>query len=299
MRVDRVKILLALTVAFGLTACGGGSPTSSPPSAAVVTTQPPAPATPERVVVGTKVDQFGTGYLDVSTYGYSGLDVDIAKYISDKLFNDKDPYILPVSSNTRENALADGAIKFFAATYTILPERQKKFRIAGPYLVTAQGVMLGQHSPNIATIDDLRGKRVCVVGSGSNAANVLKKFVPDATPVEDPSYSACLSDLRSGNVDAFSTDLALLYGYVGNASNADMRVIKGLKIGNPIYYGVAFGANDWELCQKAAGVIKDMISSKQWDGFFNVNLPVYKANFPEYQTQIQPTDKQIDDNSCK
>jgi glutamate transport system substrate-binding protein len=300
MRIGRVKILLALTVTFGLAACGGGSTTLSPPtSTAMATAQSPTPVTPERVVVGTKVDQFGTGYLDVSTYAYSGLDVDIAKYISERLFKDRDPYILPVSSNTREGALANGVIKFFVATYTILPERQKKFRIAGPYLVTAQGLMLGPRSPNIVTVGDLRGKRVCVVGSGSNSANVLKKFVPDATPVEDTTYSACLSNLRSGNVDAFSTDLALLYGYASNASNSDMRVVKNLKIGNPIYYGIAFGIKDWELCQRAAEAIKDIVSSKQWDSFFKVNLPAYQADFPEYQTQIQPTDKQIDDNSCK
>lgn len=260
---------------------------------------PPMPVAPDRLVVGTKVDQFGTGYLDVSTYGYSGLDVDIAKYISEKLFNDRNPYILPVSSNTREAALSDGAIKFFAATYSILPERQKMFRIAGPYLVTAQGVMLGRRSPNIATVDDLSGKRVCVVGNGSQAANVLKKFVPGAAPVEDASYSACLNDLRNGNVDAFSTDLAILYGYASNANNSDTRVVKGLKIGNPIYYGIAFGMKDWALCLRAARSIKDMVASKQWDSFFNLNLPAYRADFPEYQTRIQLTDKQVDDNSCK
>jgi glutamate transport system substrate-binding protein len=293
-------MLLALTVAFGLTACGGG-PTPSPPltTTSVAPTQPPTPVAPDRVVVGTKIDQFGTGYLDVSTYGYSGLDVDVARYVSEKLFNDRNPYILPVSSNTREAALADGAIKFFAATYTILPERQKMFRIAGPYLVTAQGVMLGRRSPAIATIDDLNGKRVCVVGSGSQAANVLKKFVPGAAPVEDTSYSACLSDLRNGNVDAFSTDLAILYGYASNTTNSDTRIVKGLKIGNPIYYGVAFSMKDLALCLRAAMSIKDMVASKQWDNFFVLNLPAYRADFPEYQTQIRPTDKQVDDNSCK
>jgi glutamate transport system substrate-binding protein len=302
MRIGEVKILLVVIVFFGLTACGGGSKKPSPPmSAPGSATQSPAsaPVMPERVVVGTKVDQFGTGYLDVSTYGYSGLDVDIARYISGKLFNDNNPYILPVSSNTREVALIDGATNFIVATYTILPERQKTFRIAGPYLVTAQGVMLGRRSPNIATVGDLNGKRVCVVGYGSNAANVLKKYVPGAIPVEDTSHSACLSDLRNGNVDAFSTDLAILYGYASNLSNADMRVVKDLKIGNPIYYGIAFRMKDWALCVRAIGAIKDMVSSKQWESFFDSNLPAYRADFPEYQTQIQPTDKQIDDNSCK
>jgi ABC-type amino acid transport substrate-binding protein len=67
------------------------------------------------------VDQYGTGYLDVNNtdnsgnYNYSGFDVDIATYLSQKLFG-QDPVFLPVSSATREQDLANGAVRFFAAT---------------------------------------------------------------------------------------------------------------------------------------------------------------------------------------
>jgi hypothetical protein len=49
------------------------------------------------VVAGVKVDQYGTGHLDVRNYSYSGFDVDVAS----------------------EHVLASCAIRFFAATYTI------------------------------------------------------------------------------------------------------------------------------------------------------------------------------------
>lgn len=304
MRTGKMALPILLTASLGLAACGGdraapASPTPAPAPETVAVPQPSTTATPERVVVGTKADQFGTGFLDVSTYAYSGLDVDVARYVSEKLFQDKDPYILPVSSDTREVALADEAIRFFAATYTILPDRQAKFSLAGPYLVTAQGLMLGERSPDITKISELNGKLVCVVGAGSATAGVFSKFVPKALPVERPSYSACLDDLTHGNVDAFSADLAILYGYAGNPRYAGLRVVKGLTVGNPIYYGVAFRRKDRELCLQAAEAIKEMVSSKRWDSFFNVNLPAYRADFPEYQTQVQPTNRQIDDNSCK
>jgi glutamate transport system substrate-binding protein len=300
MRIGGVMILAAVMVALSLTACSDDSPDL--PSVVPISSaarQPSASAAPAQVVVGTKVDQFGTGYLDVSTYNYSGLDVDIARYISSMIFHDAEPYIMPVSSNTREPALGAGAIKFFAATYTILPERQKKFRIAGPYLVTAQGVMLGPHSPKIEKLDDLNDKRVCVVGDGSNTEEVLIKFAKNAIPVRNASYSACLIDLRKGNVDAFSADLAILYGYIGDPNNRDMRVVKDVKIGNPIFYGIAFRSADQGYCLMAAEAIKEMIRSKQWENFFSNDLRVYREIFPEYQTQIQPTEKQITDNSCK
>jgi ABC-type amino acid transport substrate-binding protein len=159
--------------------------------------------------------------------------------------------------------------------------------------------MLGQRSPEIVKLDDLNGKRVCVVGEGSNTEEVLKKFAKDAIPVRGTSYSACLEDLRKGNVAAFSADLAILYGYVGDPNNKDMRVVKDVKIGNPIYYGIAFEGADQEHCLRAAEAIKEMIRSKQWDIFFSNDLRVYRDNFSEYQTQIQPTEKQVADNSCK
>lgn len=309
MRINRVRVLVVFGVASILTACAGVSANpvtanSTSPPTVEASRQTDASTMPHRVVVGTKADQFGTGYLDVATYNNSGIDIDLAKYISGKLFGDDDPYILPVSSESRERALNDGVIEFFAATYTILPDRQAKFYIAGPYLVTTQGVMIGPRSPRIDTLGNLSGKRVCVVGKspdgkGSDSARVLTKNVPNAIPVEDTSYSACLKSLRDGNVDAFSTDLAILYGYLRN--NPDMRVIKDAKIGNPIFYGVAFrkDTRSKPLCMKAAEAIKELVKTKLWDSYFDTNLPAYKADFPEYQTQIQPTNTQIDDNSCK
>ena len=157
--------------------------------------------------------------------------------------------------------------------------------------------MVGPKSPTITTIDDLRDKKVCVVKQGSDTASVLEKFVPDAVSVERGSYSSCLDELRAGNVHAFTTDLTILYGYA--TYHPEMKVVKELENGNPVYYGVAFNLDDSELCRKAAEAIKEMVRSQQWDSFFNAHLDLYRADFPGYKTQIQPTDKQIDDNSCK
>lgn len=131
---------------------------------------------------GIQVDQYGTGYLDVNNsdnqgnYHYTGFGVDIALYLSRQLFG-QDPVFLPVSSATRAMYLADGAVRFFAATYTIDQPRQKRFDLAGPYLVTAQGVMAGPHSPPIRSLLDLNGKTVCVVGHGSESKAILRKYV--------------------------------------------------------------------------------------------------------------------------
>jgi glutamate transport system substrate-binding protein len=294
-------VTVAAFAAVVVSACTSGStvPTVTAPTAA----RPAASAagsctSSSAVVVGVKVDQFGTGYLDVRNYSYQGFDVDIADYVSGALFGNANPYFLPVSSDTREQVLASCAIRFFAATYTTTPQRQQVFDVANPYLVTFQGVMVKPGGPKISTVADLDGKRVCVARNGSLTEQVLRQNVPLAIPVAVASYSDCLTELLDGNVDAFSTDLAILYGYLTDRANSGLQIVKGLTIGDPIYYGIAFRKSDHALCLRAAAAIKAMIASKQWAADVNSELPTYVADQGLYPGPLQPTDQEIDQNSC-
>lgn len=298
----RLRIVTAATfAAVVVSACTSGS--SVPTVIATAAAHPAASSvascrSSSAVVVGVKVDQFGTGYLDVRNYSYTGFDVDVADYVSGVLFGNANPYFLPVSSDTREPVLASCAIRFFVATYTTTPQRQQNFDVANPYLVTFQGVMVGPHSPRISTVADLDGKRVCVAGNGSLTEQVLRQNVPHAIPVAVASYSDCLTQLRDGNVDAFSTDLAILYGYLTDRANSGLQIVKSLTIGDPIYYGIAFRKSDHALCLRAAAAIKAMIASKQWTADVNSDLPDYVGDQGLYPGPLQPTDQEIAQNSC-
>jgi len=295
-------VTAAAFAALVVSACTSGStvPTVIATGAAHPAASPAATCTSSSaLVVGVKVDQFGTGFLDVRNYSYQGFDVDMAEYVSGALFGNSDPYFLPVSSDTREPVLASCAIRFFAATYTTTPQRQQTFDIANPYLVTYQGVMVRKHGgPRISTVSDLDGKRVCVAGNGSLTEQVLRQNVPGAIPVAVPSYSGCLTELRNGNVDAFSTDLAILYGYLTDKANSDLQIVGSLTIGDPIYYGIAFRKSDHALCLRAAAAIKTMIASKQWAADVDSELPNYVADQGLYPGPLPPTAQEIDQNSC-
>lgn len=298
--MPRFSTAVAAALLIGVCGCAASSPTARPSPRTTPRVVPAvAQPTPQAPVVGVKVDQFGTGWLDVTDYNYSGFDVDIAGYLSRQLFDHQDPYFLPVSSSTRETALTDGAVRFFVATYTIDQGREAKFDLAGPYLVTAQGVMVGPHSPPISSLSDLDGKTVCVVGNGSESEEILEERVPQAIPEPEPDYSDCLRDLRDNNVQAFSTDLAILYGYMEQPGSSGLRVVPGVTMGNLIFYGVAFRKSDRALCLAAALQIKALVDSNQWDTYFTTDLPDYAAGVPDYATEVKPTDQEINDNSCK
>ncbi len=251
------------------------------------------------VTVGIKVDQFGTGYLDIAHYRYSGFDVSTSRYLTHALFGVDEPYFLPVSSQTRESTLASGAIRFFAATYTMSAQRAAQFDLAGPYLVTTQGVMVSRRSPPISTPADLKDRRVCVNGKKSLSEDVLVQHVPGAIPVEEDDYHACLDDLRNGNVDAFSTDSAILYGYAGDPANKDLHVVRGLTVASDIMYGVAFRKSDHEMCLRAKDALKQMLRDTWWDNTFKNDLPVYASDYFDYQTSLKPTADMVEQFSCK
>lgn len=330
IRAQAATVASVAVICLAAFACRGSGSTSSPASATATSGFQPAPAsaTPARSttpaksasmapggcaassppVVGVKVDQYNTGWLDQRTYTYEGFDVKVAEWASQTLFGVKNPDFLPVSSDTRAPALASCAIRYFVATYTILPSRQRQFAIAGPYLVTYQGVMLGPHSPDITNVSQLVGKRVCVVGGGSQAKSVLVKFVPGAIPEPVDAYSTCLQQLQRGNVAAFSTDLAILYGYLQEPGSSygyanelgasGFRVVKGLIIGDPIFYGIAFRWPDKKLCEETKNALETWTQSLDWSNDLQQYLDNYYNDQSLYPESLQPTLQEIDANSC-
>jgi glutamate transport system substrate-binding protein len=292
MAVTKPLFAIALATVLVLTACDRAPDKPTPPASSSTASGSP-------VIVGIKVDQFGTGYLDIAHYRYSGFDVSTARYLAHALLGVDDPYFLPVSSQTREPTLTNGAIRFFAATYTMTAQRAAQFDLAGPYLVTTQGVMVGAHSPAIHTPNDLKGRRVCVNGKKSLSEDVLVQHIAGVIPVEEDDYHACLDDLRNGNVDAFSTDSAILYGYAGDPANRDLHVVHGLTVATDIMYGVAFRKSDHELCLRAKDAIKQLLRDTWWDDTFKNDLPVYASDYFDYQTSLKPTANMVEQFSCK
>ncbi|WP_422754849.1 transporter substrate-binding domain-containing protein [Micromonospora sp. WMMD708] len=249
------------------------------------------------MIIGVKVDQEGTGYLDVATYGYSGLDVDMSRELATRIFQVNDPFFLPVSSDTRESTLEQGAVAFFAATYTMNHERSLRFKLAGPYLVTRQGVMVRKDQKSISSLRDLAGKNVCVVGGGSLSEKLFEKNVSGAHATALTSYSECLRKLKDRKYDAFSTDQAILYGYA--PKNSELTVVPDLVIGPEIMYGIAFRKDDQARCEKARDeLVKIVGAGGPWASMFRDNLPDYASAHPDYLTQVKPTASQIKVNSC-
>ena len=92
-----------------------------------------------KLVVGIKYDQPGLG-LKNPDGSFSGFDVEVAKYVADKLGVPADSIeFKEAKSAEREGLIERGEVDYIVATYSITDTRKEKVNFAGPYFIAAPG----------------------------------------------------------------------------------------------------------------------------------------------------------------
>lgn len=277
---------IATVALLALTACNSGSPTTpgggdtggeaEEPStwfevASDVTLEgsPTFDTMTERdgVVVGVKEDQPGLGYLDVTTGERTGFDIDIARWIAASLGFDEDKIeFKPIASANREQAITNGDIDYYVGTYSITDKRKELIDFAGPYFITGQGLLVGADTEGVETLEDLNGKTVCSA-TGSTPIQNIKANFPEITPKEYDLYSLCVEDLINGQVDAVTTDQAILIGFAAQYPD-DVKVVGDLFTEER--YGVGFAKGDAALQEHINTLFTD--GGDIWQAIFDKNL---------------------------
>lgn len=174
--------------------------------------------------IGVKPDQPGLGFLDAATGKYSGFDIEIATWMAASLGVAADKIeFKSIPSATRETALAKGDVDLYVGTYSITDKRKKLVDFAGPYFITGQGLLVAKKNDTIKSEKDLAGKKVCSATGSTPIQNIRENF-PEATPVEFDLYSKCVEALKNGDVDAVTTDQAILLGFASQEPDL-MKVV--------------------------------------------------------------------------
>ncbi|MEU6664882.1 glutamate ABC transporter substrate-binding protein [Streptomyces sp. NPDC046727] len=175
-------------------------------------------------VVGAKEDQPYLGEKDPATGTYSGFDIEIAKMMSASLgFPPKTIRFRTIASANRETALQNGQIDYYVGTYTINAGRKKLVGFAGPYYRAGQSLLVRKDENGIHGPRDLAGKRVCSA-AGSTPYQRIKADYPQAVLVAYDTYSICVDNLLTYQVDAVTTDDAILIGYAAKAPG-ELKVV--------------------------------------------------------------------------
>ncbi|MCD9880366.1 glutamate ABC transporter substrate-binding protein [Streptomyces guryensis] len=216
----------------------------------------------KKITIGIKFDQPGIGQK--TPQGYAGFDVDVATYVAKKLGYSADKIEWKESKSAdRETMLQRGDVDFIAASYSITPEREKSVDFAGPYLLAHQDVLVRANDSSIKSPADLNKKNLCSVTGSTSAQNVHDKLAPKAQLQKYPTYSACLTGLQSGAIDALTTDDSILAGYASQAQYKGKFKLGGFKMTNENYgIGVKKGS---ALKAKINKALEDMVSDGSWE----------------------------------
>ena len=230
------------------------------------------------IKIGVKADQPGVGFKDPATGDYVGFDIEMGKVIAAELGiePDKIKWIETVSDN-REPFLQQGRVDIVLASYSITDERRAVVGQAGPYYVTGQQLLVREDDKEkITGPDDLKGVKVCSVTGSTSIERVEKEY--GAEPVPFATYSECVEQLQNNQVDAVTTDGAILLGYA--ADDPDNLEV----VGEPFSeerYGIGFKKDDQAMCDFLREAIEASFDSGSWEEAFGATLGEAGVDAPE------------------
>ncbi|NEW39671.1 glutamate ABC transporter substrate-binding protein [Nocardia cyriacigeorgica] len=164
-----------------------------------------------RLVVGLDAGSNLFSFRDPISGAIVGFDADIAREVARDLLGSPDLIeYRSLSSADREKALQDHSVDLVVKTMTVTCARRERVSFSTVYLMAHQRVLAVKGS-GIQSLADLAGKRVCVV-AGTTSVDHIRRYEPAATILTVPTWADCLVVLQQRQVDAVSTDDAILAG---------------------------------------------------------------------------------------
>ncbi|MEC3974001.1 glutamate ABC transporter substrate-binding protein [Amycolatopsis sp. H20-H5] len=224
-----------------------------------------------KITIGVKDDQPGLGKKDPTTGKFSGFDVEIAKLVAASLGYGEDKIdFKPVASANREQAIANGDIAYYVGTYTINDKRKAQVSFVGPYFEAGQDLLVRKDDTSITGPETLKGKKVCSATGSTPIQRVRdQKLTEPGNIVEFQGYSQCVDKLISKDVDAVTTDDAILKGFA--AQDPDNLKVVG-KTFSKEPYGIGLGHDDKALRDKVNGTLQKALDDGTWEKIYAATL---------------------------
>jgi glutamate transport system substrate-binding protein len=226
------------------------------------------------LTVGTKFDQPLYGEKTLSG-DVEGFDVEIAKIIAEEL-GVKTSFVEAVSKN-REPFIQNGNVDIVVATYTINDKRKAVVDFAGPYYKTGQSLMVRKDDDSIKSKDDLAGKKVCSV-EGSTPAERIKTEAPKAAVTLFDTYGKCATALENKQVDAVTTDEAILLGLVSKKKDA-YKVVGDTFSEEP--YGIGLKKGDQAFRDFLNQLLEDIYKDGRWEAALKKTVGTVQEELPD------------------
>jgi glutamate transport system substrate-binding protein len=266
-RTRTTLVAAALMLVLPLVACSDDDGEDEQPIE--LTGRPADLADDGAIRIGVKYDQPGIGRRPPGADVPDGFDIEIGRIIADRLgIDEADITWVEAVSDSREQLLEGGSFDLVIASYSITPERRELVGQAGPYFTTGQQLLVRtEDADSITGPDDLSGLRVCSVTGSTSLERVDAEY--DADPVGLTTYSECVNKLRLDEVDAVTTDGAILLGYAAQRPNSYTVV------GEPFSeerYGIGYPQDAEGMCEFLNEVLERSFEDGSWAEAFEKTL---------------------------
>jgi polar amino acid transport system substrate-binding protein len=195
-------------------------------------------ASRKRLIVGVKCDTPPFGYIDVRGKN-AGVDVEIAKQFARYAFGTAQRLTFVCAPTAaREPLLTTGRVDMVISTFTYTADRDTRIDFSRAYY-KATGRLLVKNNSSIATLNDIRGKRIATT-SGSIYDRWMKRCFPDASVVVTDSVTNAVLAFNQGRADGVmfdDTSLALIAATDPSSKLTDDQFLEapygiGIKQGN-------------------------------------------------------------------
>ena len=224
------------------------------------------------LLAGVDQNTYLWGYRDPVTGGFSGFDIDMVRQVGQAIFGSPDKVIYVVVPNAdRVQAVQDGEVDLVAETMTINCQREQSVDFSTVYYVAGQQILVPVNSP-IAGPADLGGKRVCATEGSTSLQNLVGTAVARGVQVwAVPNETDCLVMLQQGQIDAISTDDAILQGL--RAQDPNTKIVGVTFTHEP--YGMAISKAHPEFTSFVNGVLAAERADGTWARIYADNLGPY------------------------
>ena len=167
------------------------------------------------------------GFVDEKTKKITGLDVDFAQAVADKIGVKLEVH--PTNPANRIPLLTSGQVDLVVANFTVTPERAEQVDFSIPYFASGQQFIAKKGFLNSA--DPLANLRRGADKGTTNEIN-LKNLYPTATIITYDDTPFAFAALRNGNVQAITQDGPKLVGLLANVPDKDQYEVPAFTISN-------------------------------------------------------------------
>ena len=235
------------------------------------------------LIAGVNRDYYSFAVRD-KDLKWDGFDIDVVRDIAQAILGDREKVqFRPLNVPDRITTAKSGDVDVVVSTITITCKRRVETEFSAVYFEAAQKVLVNRGS-GIKSLDDLGGKRVCA-GRSSTPLERIQQAPSKPIPVGVSSTTDCLALLQLGQIDAVSTDDALLAGMAAQDPQTEI-VGPGL---SEEPYGVAINHGTPDLVRFVNAVLERRAQDGRWRASYQRWLekllgPPPSPPAPQYRT---------------